>query len=166
MKMAKCGFCQTSPYASCIKYLPTFAQHKSPSLVGKYTSTMELMGSQNWIRISSAFAMLRPCALGACRRCGFLATAAQANELVLQEAKVEELLGRKKFELRGVRGFKYQPFGSISMEIVVEMVDGNPSSKGYYIYIYSINDYIYIYDICMLMYIYIYISPYNIYICF
>ena len=56
---------------------------------------------------------------------------------------MEELLGREKFELRGVRGFKYQPFGSILMEIV-EMVDGNPSSKGYYIpiYIYSINDYI------------------------
>ncbi|CAL1164068.1 unnamed protein product [Cladocopium goreaui] len=35
---------------------------------------------------------IKPCALGACRRCGFLATAAQANELVLQEAKVEELV--------------------------------------------------------------------------
>ena len=36
---------------------------------------------------------LRPCVAGACRLCGFLATSAQANELVTQEAKVEEWLG-------------------------------------------------------------------------
>eukprot|EP00434_Breviolum_minutum_P033173 symbB.v1.2.029353.t1/scaffold3203.1/size61338/2 len=33
---------------------------------------------------------MRPCVAGACRLCGFLATSAQANELVTQEAKVEE----------------------------------------------------------------------------
>eukprot|EP00438_Fugacium_kawagutii_P017225 Skav206648 [mRNA] locus=scaffold863:73317:80128:- [translate_table: standard] len=36
---------------------------------------------------------IRPCKAGACERCGFLATGAQAKELALQEAKVEELLG-------------------------------------------------------------------------
>jgi len=30
-----------------MEYLPTFAQHKSPSFVGKYTSTMEHMGNRN-----------------------------------------------------------------------------------------------------------------------
>ncbi len=40
-----------------------------------------------------SFAALRPCVAGACRLCGFLATSAQANELVTQEAKVEEWLG-------------------------------------------------------------------------
>ena len=28
------------PYAPCMEYLPTFTQHKSPSFVGKYSSTM------------------------------------------------------------------------------------------------------------------------------
>ena len=32
------------PYAPCMEYLPTFAPTKSPSYVGKYTSTMEHMG--------------------------------------------------------------------------------------------------------------------------
>jgi len=32
------------PYAPCMEYLPTFARTKSPSYVGKYTSTMEHLG--------------------------------------------------------------------------------------------------------------------------
>ena len=32
------------PYAPCMEYLPTFARTKSPSFVGKYTSTMEHLG--------------------------------------------------------------------------------------------------------------------------
>jgi len=31
-----------------LEYLPTFARRKSPSFVGKYTSTMEHMGMWIW----------------------------------------------------------------------------------------------------------------------
>jgi len=34
--------------APCMEYLPTFAETKSPSFVGKYTCTMEHMG-YGWI---------------------------------------------------------------------------------------------------------------------
>ena len=37
-----------------LEYLPTFAQHKSPSYVGKYTSTMEHMGIvKNYVDIDN-----------------------------------------------------------------------------------------------------------------
>jgi len=32
-----------------LEYLPTFTQTKSPSHVGKYTSTMEHIGFENWM---------------------------------------------------------------------------------------------------------------------
>jgi hypothetical protein len=36
-----------------MEYLPTFAQTKSPSFVGKYTSTMEDMGLQQLVENQS-----------------------------------------------------------------------------------------------------------------
>ena len=36
------------PYAPCMEYLPTFAQRKSPSFVGKYTSTMVRIPCHRW----------------------------------------------------------------------------------------------------------------------
>ena len=37
----------------------------------------------------------RPAALGACRRCGFMATPSQAQQLAAQEMRVEELPARE-----------------------------------------------------------------------
>jgi len=38
-----------------LEYLPTFTRTKSPSYVGKYTSTMEHMGIINMVNISKMF---------------------------------------------------------------------------------------------------------------